>query len=402
MTQTVRALASELCEDVRNHLLHEVMSFWRSHALDQDGGYHTNLDCQGTLIENEKNIWMQARQVWTFSTLYREVDADPFWKRLAEHGRDYLISSKAYAGNGRWNYLLDPVSGEVISGSVSIYTDCFCMMALSACASIGEKRDLALIEATFEALEKNLFNPDFKDVFPQKWQPDTAIHGIYMIALNAAAESVPVLGFERVAPFMNRCIDVLFDVIWDADAQALLECKRWNGQRLPAPAGTALNPGHNFEAAWFLMREAPKLGRQREAQKAAELVKRVWALAKDPQGGVFYMLDSEGKTPGPCDWHPVRALRWDEKVWWTHAEALCALMFAARQTSSSELMREFSDLWRYCLTKFADFENGEWYFALHRNGLPRLTQKGGLQKAAFHIPRSLIQCYLLLKEMSEE
>ena len=46
---------------------------------------------------------------------------------------------------------------------------------------------------------------------------------------------------------------------------------------------------------------------------------------------------------------------------------------------------------------FWDEEYGEWYAVLHRDGKPRIMDKGGLQKSAFHVPRALYNCCLLLQ-----
>jgi len=61
----------ELADFYRDALLEDVMPFWEQHSVDWErGGYFTCLDREGKVYDTDKFIWLQARQVWTFSMLY--------------------------------------------------------------------------------------------------------------------------------------------------------------------------------------------------------------------------------------------------------------------------------------------------------------------------------------------
>jgi len=51
----------------------------------------------------------------------------------------------------------------------------------------------------------------------------------------------------------------------------------------------------------------------------------------------------------------------------------------------------FLDLHNWCQKHFYDPEYGEWYAELHRDGTPKLTDKGTIWKAAYHLPRALMK-----------
>ena len=142
-------------EIVRNCLLNDILSFWKERTADYEyGGYITSFDREGNCTGKEKNIWLQARQVWMFATIYSRVEKDPVWLELAKRGRDYLVSH-ACAGNGRWYYLLDE-NGTVQQGTISLYTDMFVLMALSAYAEAsGLMEDKIVIQETFDSLYQN-------------------------------------------------------------------------------------------------------------------------------------------------------------------------------------------------------------------------------------------------------
>lgn len=414
-----------LYEDVRTHLLNAVLSFWYEHTRDTvNGGYTTALDRTGKPLKSErqKNIWMQARQIWMFSRIYMDIEHDEKCLNLAEHGCVFLLSSAAYAGNGRWNYLLSEDGTQVLKGSISIFTDAFVLMALCAYAEAVQKKaagingtapankavgkisqppaELAeLIEDTFVALVHNMSDENFQDIFPHVYRKGIVHHGIYMICMNALSEASGIIGYKRTDPYIRFCLDKLFCIIKAPDAHYFLEYKYADGCILEENSGCILNPGHNFESLWFILKEVQRLKLDAYYREAVNMLYTVWELAKDRQyGGVVYMLDTRLRVPSLQDWNKERNLQWNEKVWWTHAEALCALAAYMCVQSDQKLADEFERLWRYCLEHFWDKDYNEWYSVLHADGSVRIDNKGGLQKAAFHIPRSLYSICLFLKE----
>jgi N-acylglucosamine 2-epimerase len=75
----------------RDTLLNDVIPFWERHSLDREcGGYFNCLDRMGNVFDTDKFLWLQGRQVWTFSMLYRKVEARSVWLDIARHGADFL------------------------------------------------------------------------------------------------------------------------------------------------------------------------------------------------------------------------------------------------------------------------------------------------------------------------
>lgn len=387
-----------LLQDIQGHLLQDVLGFWTPRACDvEHGGYHTHFDRQGRLLSNEKNTWLHARQTWLFARVYQDLVSDPSWLALARQGRDWLVGH-AYAGGGRWNYLLN-AEGRVQQGTIALYTDLFVLMALCAyLQASGQQQDLPLVEATFQAAAQNLCNDQFPDLFPQQYQPGRISHGKYMIALNAFACAAPVLGWNRCKPLIAYCLDRIFGVLADPVRPTVYELRTLQGGGVDTEEGHRLNPGHIFESMWFVLALPPQMVSPDQRDLALRIVRATADQSLDRRyGGVVHMLDDEGHEGRYVDWDPNRALKWDEKVWWTHAEVLCALLIHADQTGSKASLGDFMALYTWCKRHFWDEEYGEWYAVLHRDGKPRIMDKGGLQKSAFHVPRALYNCCLLLQ-----
>lgn len=72
-------------------LLNDVIPFWMNNSVDaQYGGYFTCLDRQGGVYDTDKFVWLQCRQVWTFSMLYNQLEKKQEWLDLAIKGAEFL------------------------------------------------------------------------------------------------------------------------------------------------------------------------------------------------------------------------------------------------------------------------------------------------------------------------
>jgi N-acylglucosamine 2-epimerase len=49
------------------------------------------LDEKGGVYDTDKFMWLQGRQVWTFSMLYNMVEQKEEWLKIALHGADFMI-----------------------------------------------------------------------------------------------------------------------------------------------------------------------------------------------------------------------------------------------------------------------------------------------------------------------
>lgn len=385
---------------LKKTLLADLLGFWKTRTADsQYGGYITAFDRVGNVMSREKNIWLQARQLWMFSEVYRKIDQNQVWLTLAKQGRDYIVNH-AYAGHGNWNYLLDEC-GTILEGHISLYTDMFVLMGLSAyAAASGCDGDLSLIEKTFDSLWTHMDDNECTLTFPQEYHEGYVYHGLPMICINAAAYAGEVLKDERVDQLICKCMDTVFHVLGAGENGTIHEVRKRDGTGIESEEGHRINPGHVFESMWFVLQQAERLGRPDYRKRALQVIDSMYEESHDKvYGGILHMLDDRGFTGVYHDWNTERCLKWDEKVWWTHAEALCALLMSSVMTGNRQQWVEFQELFQWCETHFLDRENGEWYAVLKRDGTPRICHKGGLQKSAFHVPRAMYQCILLLEEI---
>ncbi len=81
----------ELSAFYSNQLLNSTIPFWFPRSYDQEhGGFLLMRDADGTLIDDDKAVWIQGRATWMLSTLYNTVEQKPEWLAGAKLGYDFL------------------------------------------------------------------------------------------------------------------------------------------------------------------------------------------------------------------------------------------------------------------------------------------------------------------------
>ena len=373
------------------------MPFWVSRTRDAThGGYVTCFDRLGNVTDYRKYVWFQARQLYMFSALYSHVEARDEWLDLAEHGRDFLVAH-AYDRDGRWHYQLDR-GGAVEKGAISVFADMFVIQGLCEYATAsGSEEDRSLIEETFSALERNVPDPDFKDIFHGTWSPRYKRHGIYMITINTSEVVSQVLGRDRTRPLADLCLHEVLHEFAKDEYEALFESVGRDGAVIDDDEGRILDPGHALESAWFCIEEGRLRRDQQIIDRAVQIAEWTYCRGYDEEhGGIFSFLDANGKEPLQKNWHKATNMMWHDKCWWAHSEALYALALCADETGEETWWNRFVDLHTWCREHFYDPEYGEWYPELYRDGSVKLADKGTLWKAAYHLPRALMRIAGLL------
>jgi 2-keto-3-deoxy-L-rhamnonate aldolase RhmA/mannose/cellobiose epimerase-like protein (N-acyl-D-glucosamine 2-epimerase family) len=168
--------------------------------------------------------------------------------------------------------------------------------------------------------------------------------------------------------------------------------REWQKQTIETSEGfqtfTIGITGHNFQAAWFLMRaaefsEIPELSRQQYLDGALNiLTSMLKSRAIDREsGGVF---DAFKREDGQTMWN-------SNKAWWQQAEALLALTKALSINLFTDpaIALDAQDVRDSILTfyfaHFIDYNGGGEFPVVQKNGTPITTEnKGQLGTATYH------------------
>ena len=376
----------------RQELTGNILPFWLSHSKDEkNGGFFTCLDRQGNVYDTDKFMWLQGRQVWCFSYMYKNLAPQQEWLDMALHGARFM-QEHGRDEKGNWYFSLT-AAGKPLVQPYNMFSDCFATMAFAALHKIQPNelyKDIAV--STFENIlrrrnnTKGSYNKAYPGTRPLK------NFSLPMILCNLSLELEDLLGSERVDQFVPEIIHEVMDVFFHPELGVVLENVQPDGSFSDSFEGRVLNPGHTIEAMWFIM----DLGKRRNdpalIQRAVDIMFDTLELGWDKEyGGIYYFLDVKG--------HPVQQLEWDQKLWWVHVEALVALAKAYAFTGDSRCIPWFKKLHQYTWDHFRDSEYGEWFGYLNRQGKVLLPLKGGKWKGCFHIPRSLYQVATTLSSL---
>ena len=82
---------ASLKEFYLNQLLNDTIPFWFPRSYDHDaGGFLFMRDEDGSLIDDDKAVWIQGRATWLLSTLYNTIEQKEEWLDGAKLGYDFL------------------------------------------------------------------------------------------------------------------------------------------------------------------------------------------------------------------------------------------------------------------------------------------------------------------------
>lgn len=373
-------------------LLDDIIPFWLTHSLDHEhGGFLHCLDRDGSVYNTDKAIWIQCRAIWMFSKLYNTVEKRSGWLDAARLGYEF-VRKFGFDSDGRMFFFVTR-DGRPLRKRRYLYSEAFGVIACAEYAKAsGNEEALQIAKDTYRLIWRYYTTPGLLE---PKIIPSTRTakaHGMPMILIATTQELREV---DSDPLYKHVVDDSLFQIInhfMKPDIPALLETVGPNGERLDIPAGRLVNPGHAIESAWFIMHEA----RYRDDASLLLCARNIidWSLEfgwDDDFGGLFSFVDVEGK--------PTEQLEWDMKMWWTHTEALYALLLAHHLTHEQKYLDWFETVHEYTFSHFPDPEYGEWFAYVHRDGSLANRLKGSMWKGPFHIPRALWLCWRLLEEM---
>lgn len=383
---------AELASQYKQALLEDVLPFWQNYSLDeQEGGYFTCLDAQGKVYDTDKFIWLQNRQVWTFSMLYNQLSPDSNWLEVARLGADFL-ANKGRDADGNWYFALNR-SGEPLVQPYNIFSDCFAAMAFSqfALASQEDSAKVVALQAYNNVLRRQ---QDPKGRYNKLYPGTRSLKSLAvpMILANLTLEMAPLLDATQLDQVLDQTVQEVMTDFLDAERGLLFEAVAPDGAHVDCFEGRLINPGHGIEAMWFLMDIGQRRGDTALIERAIDVVLNILDFSWDKDyGGLFYFLDVDG--------YPPQQLEWDQKLWWVHLETLVALVMGYRLTGRDECWQWYQKVHDYSWSHFAD-PGREWFGYLNRAGQVHLQLKGGKWKGCFHVPRALYLCWQQFEKLS--
>ncbi|MBV6429637.1 MAG: Cellobiose 2-epimerase [Haliscomenobacter sp.] len=379
----------------RDQLLRNTLPFWFPRSFDeQHGGFLLARDADGSLIDDDKAVWIQGRATWLLSTLYNTVEPRPEWLHGAKLGYEFL-NRHCFDTDGRMFFHVTR-DGRPIRKRRYFFSETFYAIAAAAYAKASGDEEAA--QNARKVFGKCIEYATTPGLLPAKFtdtRPAKAI-GVPMILTNTAHQLRETIGDERCDPWIETWIsEIERDFVKD-DIRCVMEQVAPDGSIIDHIDGRTLNPGHAIEGAWFILHEAKhRHNDPRLIRLGCRMLDYMWERGWDKEfGGILYFRDVFHK--------PVQEYWQDMKFWWPHNEAIIATLLAYLMTGEEKYAAWHKQVHEYSYSHFPDPVHGEWFGYLHRDGTVAQTAKGNLFKGPFHLPRQEWYCWKLLDEFLEK
>lgn len=374
-----------------NQLLNDTVPFWFPRSYDyEQGGFLLMRDADGSLIDDDKAVWIQGRATWLLSTLYNTVEKKQEWLEGARLGYEFL-NKHCFDHDGQMFFHVTR-EGNPIRKRRYFFSETFYVIAAAAYAkasgdeTAAEKARFIFGKCIQYATTPGLLQPKFTAVRPSKGI------GVPMIMMNTAQQLRETIGDNRCDEWIEKWITEIETDFVKNDIRTVMEQVALNGSIINHIDGRTLNPGHAIEGAWFILHEAIYRNNDKHLiDLGCRMLDYMWEHGWDKEhGGILYFRDVFGK--------PVQEYWQDMKFWWPHNETIIATLLAYLITGNEKYAAWHKLVHDYAYKHFHDKENGEWFGYLHRDGSLAQTAKGNLFKGPFHLPRQEWYCMQILKQ----
>lgn len=375
----------------KKQLLDDTIPFWFPRSYDEEnGGFLLMRDQDGSLIDDDKAVWIQGRATWLLATLYNTIEKRAEWLEGAALGYQFL-TNHCFDQDGQMFFHVTR-SGEPIRKRRYFFSETFAVIAFAAYAKASgseeaakQARDLFSRCLRYASGELEL-QAKFTNIRPMKGI------GVPMIMTNTAQQLRELIGDERCdQAITNWIMEIEANFVKD-DIRCVMEQVAADGSIVDHIDGRTLNPGHAMEGAWFILDEARRRNNDPALiQLGCKMLDYMWERGWDKEyGGILYFRDVYGK--------PVQEYWQDMKFWWPQNEAIIATLLAYLMTGNEKYAHWHRMVHEYAYAHFHDKVYGEWFGYLHRDGSLAQSAKGNLFKGPFHLPRQEWYCYRLLHE----
>ncbi|MCU0395959.1 MAG: AGE family epimerase/isomerase [Chitinophagaceae bacterium] len=375
----------------QQQLLGSTVPFWFPRSYDMEhGGFLFMRDADGTLIDDDKAVWIQGRATWMLSTLYNTVEKKQEWLDGARLGYEFL-NKHCFDTDGRMFFHVTR-DGKPIRKRRYFFSETFYVIAAAAYArasgnaEAADRARMVFGRCIEYATTPGLLEPKFTGTRPAKGI------GVPMIMINTAQQLRENIGDERCDPWISTWMEEIETLFVKDDIRCVMEQVAPDGSIIDHIDGRTLNPGHAIEGAWFILHEAKHRNNDPHLiDLGCRMLDYMWERGWDKEyGGILYFRDVYNK--------PVQEYWQDMKFWWPHNEVIIATLLAYLMTGQEKYAQWHKMVHDYAYAHFHDKQHGEWFGYLHRDGTIAQTAKGNLYKGPFHLPRQEWYCRRILQE----
>ncbi len=391
--------------EVSEHLFGFYLPFWSGPALDtRQGGWMGWLANDLTPDRTQpKGLIVNARILWTFSTVYR-TRPEPLFAEMATRAFDFLMGKFWDPQQGGAYWRLDD-TGKALDDSKKIYGQAFVIYALTEFhRAFGSPAALARARELFDLVESHAHDERFGgyvEVCRRDWTEagsearlsdkdmnEKKSMNNHLHVLEAYTNLHRVWPDRLVAARLRELIELFLDRILDARTNHLHHFfdERWHVR------SDTYTFGHDIEASWLLLEAAEELRDEALVNRVRPAARRLAETALNEGLSADGAMRYEGKG-GQCIDPGCEC--------WPQAEALVGFLNAFELTGDRKFLTAALGVWDYVQQHLVDRERGEWFWRIAPEGkpdpkLPKVSE----WKGPYHVSRACLEIIHRLKRIS--
>ena len=359
-----------MVEEIKSHLLENIIPFWKSLRDDEYGGYYGWMDYDLKLDKKAvKGCILNSRILWFFSNAYTLLKDESLLEE-AKHGFAFMKEHCMDKENGGIFWSIK-YNGEPEDTTKHTYNQAFAIYALSSYyEASGDEEALNMAKGLFRIIEerctddigyKEAFDKEFHEIENDKLSENGVIAQKTMNTLLHVFEAYTELYRVAKLPEVKERLKWIMDtfaqkvynpklhrqeVFFDAKMNSIIGLHSY---------------GHDIETAWLIDRGVEVLGEKEYEEKMTPITKDLTAQ--------IYKIAFDGHSlANECEKGVVNTHR----IWWVQAETVVGFLNGWKMNPDKpEYLEAAQNEWEFIKEYVIDKRSGsEWFWEVDENGNP--------------------------------
>ncbi len=359
-----------MVEEVKSHLLNNIIPFWKGLRDDEYGGYYGWLGYDLVLDKKAvKGCILNSRITWFFSNAYTLLKDESLLEE-AKHGFAFMKEHCMDKENGGifWSIEYNGVPSDTTKHT---YNQAFAIYALSSYyEASGDEQALDMAKELFHIIEtkctdelgyKEAFDKSFHEIENDKLSENGVIAQKTMNTLlhvfEAYTELYRVAKLPEVKERLEWIMDTLAEKVYNPELhrQEVFFDEKWNS------IIDLHSYGHDIETAWLMDRGVEILGEK----KYEDLMT---PITKDLTAQIYKEAFDGHSLANECEKGVVNVHR----IWWVQAETVVGFLNGYKMNPDKpEYLEAAKSEWNFIKEHVIDKRPGsEWFWEVDPEGKP--------------------------------
>ena len=359
-----------MVEEIKAHLINDIIPFWKGLRDDEFGGYYGYLDYDLKLDKKAvKGCILNSRITWFFSNAYTLLK-DVSLLEEAKHGFAFLKEHCMDKDNGGIYWSMK-YNGEPEDTTKHTYNQAFSIYALSSYyEASGDEEALEMAKELFHIIEtrctdeigyKEAFDKEFHEIENDKLSENGVIAEKTMNTLLHVFEAYTELYRVAKLPEVKERLEWIMDTFADKVYNPALHRQEVFFDRNMNSILDLHSYGHDIETAWLIDRGVKVLGEKKYEDKMSSITRDLTAQ--------IYKVAFDGRSlANECEKGVVNKHR----IWWVQAETVVGFLNGwQKNPGKPEYLDAAKAEWNFIKEYVIDKRKGsEWYWEVDPDGKP--------------------------------